>query len=288
MVKVVKNIPWVARTTGLLSGLILVILMTGCGLDDPSDGLTQDISPPSIEIVSASPPLVTGEVCGEPVGLRLIETMTGDNLHLDFRVRDDIELAQFKIDIHHNFDCHSHAKRAPDGIPWSQVVIRDIKSSNSDGSHLASEVLRVPENAKAGFYHLLIRYLDAAGNEAPYVELNLRVRNGIDTVPPTLILAALDSDTLRLARTDSLILVGHLQDNRTLTGAGHGRIEASYRDNEGILFSIGQWAADTTAFRIAYRFPPFLTSGGYTLIVEGFDAVNNVTRRTLYLQLSDP
>jgi Domain of unknown function (DUF4625) len=275
----------------------LTTMLFGCGLDPTQNAAEQDLSPPAIEVMRTFPVLSSGEICGEPVGLRIVEIMTGDTLAIDMDFHDDVALAQYKIDIHHNFDCHSHAKRAAEGLPWQLVAIRDI----DDKRRSVTEKLAVPPQVKTGFYHLMIRCLDAAGNEAPYVELNLRLRNATDTLPPTLVLESpfdAAGDTLDFSRKDSLIVVGQLLDNQPLHrmgSASKGRIELSYRDTSGTQYSISQVSAgggdDSTGmpfdFRVTYRFPSFLPTGAYTVLIEGFDAVNNATRLLLHLNLTE-
>lgn len=105
---------------------------------------------------------------------------TGDTLHLDMYFTDNEKLAQYKIDIHNDFDGHNHPKvyRAR---PWSRIIIGSL---NGREQHVHLDIA-VFDSAAAGPYHLMLRALDAAGNESEFVLKNLYVRNTFDTLAPS-------------------------------------------------------------------------------------------------------
>ncbi len=106
--------------------------------------------------------------------INLIEPAEGDSLligdphgvHFEVELSDDVMLKSYKVNIHSNFDGHTH----------SFVVTRDAttdfsfnKSWDLTGKKNASihhhEII-IPENATPGNYHLMVYCTDEAGNES--------------------------------------------------------------------------------------------------------------------------
>jgi hypothetical protein len=136
-----------------LSLLVLAIL-AGCD----SSNETIDTSAPTIEL--ADP--LSGE-----------SFAAGDAVHFEASFTDDIELGVYKIDIHNNFDGHSHGRIAkstedPGLLKWSfsQSFDFDPGLKNSD-VHLHDE-LEIPLNTMAGPYHFIVSAVDASGNATSY------------------------------------------------------------------------------------------------------------------------
>lgn len=270
------------RRAGLAPAFFL-LLLAGCGGHHALTPAPEDVTAPRIRVVASEPALASGEVCGEWIEGRIIEADAGQDIAVDLELSDDAALAQYKLDVHHNFDCHSHSKRAAASDPWTFIAIREAEGKRLE----RKEILHVPADARSGYYHLMIRCLDASGNEAPYVELNLRIRNTVDTAAPRLILDPWPGDSITLLKSDSLILAGSLEDNLNLEG---GRVELSYSDSAGTVFTINRISAregsgSSLPFRFAYRFPAFVSPGRYRLLLEGFDALNNTVRKILWLDL---
>ncbi|TVR84086.1 MAG: DUF4625 domain-containing protein [Chitinophagaceae bacterium] len=97
------------------------------------------------------------------------EINAGGHFHVRANFTDNEELASWKIDIHDNFDGHSH-KVSHKG--WSFVETGDL-SGTSDNIDIRVDV---PEDAHHGDYHLLVFALDAAGNES-FVELDIHIED---------------------------------------------------------------------------------------------------------------
>jgi len=90
-------------------------------------------------------------------GSMIYEFAPGESFTVSALFTDNNELAQFKIDIHQDFDGHSH-KMMTD--PYSEIRIKDISSK----SYALNETFSIPDAASSGTYHGTLRVLDADGN----------------------------------------------------------------------------------------------------------------------------
>lgn len=83
----------------------------------------------------------------------------GESFVVTALISDNEELSQFKIDIHHDFDGHSHKSMT---VRYSKIVIKDISGS----SYQLSETFELPDNASSGIYHGTITAVDKEGNQS--------------------------------------------------------------------------------------------------------------------------
>jgi hypothetical protein len=107
-----------------------------------------------------------------------VEIIAGSDLPFAALITDNEGLSQYKIDIHENFEGHAHDKST--GVIWSKVIINNISGL------LASPALSIPipENAGAGWYHLILTAVDAAGNQSEFDLRNIKIKNPADTSAP--------------------------------------------------------------------------------------------------------
>lgn len=78
---------------------------------------------------------------------------------IGWEVSDNMELSELRMDIHPNFDGHSHGKKADyDPFSWEKIVPLSGKLQSG------TETMEVPENVLAGPYHLDLLLLDKSGN----------------------------------------------------------------------------------------------------------------------------
>lgn len=84
--------------------------------------------------------------------------------------KDNNELAQYKIDIHDNFDGHSH-KVANE--PWAEVIIGELKGKEEE----IERKIAIPIDAAAGEYDFIVKCIDVAGNEATLKTLGVIIEN---------------------------------------------------------------------------------------------------------------
>ncbi|SDM70423.1 protein of unknown function [Catalinimonas alkaloidigena] len=271
--------------------LLLLVLLGSCGGDPLPSG--PDVTAPTITLQSSTPALTEDSVCGNWSD-HVLRTYTGQELILELAFTDDRDLSQCKIDIHHNFDCHTHGGRviAPPAVAppqkqgtellsplsllaetWSEFRIKEVSGMQQTWE----EVFAVPQNAAVGNYHLMVQGLDAAGNEAEFLEFDLQVRNAQDSLPPSLTLTQPASDTTQAKRGEVLPLVGLIQDDAPLGG---GHYELYYYDPAGTEFTALQhfFPEDQgTEFTLETEFtlPTFGSTGLYRFVMKLFDRANN-------------
>ena len=94
----------------------------------------------------------------------------GDEIHFDAEFSDNVELNQFKIDIHWG-EGHDH-KSSQNGEEWTYEYIGELSGRNQ---HVHMHI-DIPENAKHGEYHFLVYCTDKAGNES-WVALDIHIED---------------------------------------------------------------------------------------------------------------
>lgn len=86
-------------------------------------------------------------------------------VHFEMDLSDDVMLKSYKIEIHNNFDHHSHGTR----VAEATVAFTFHKSYDVSGQktvHVHHHDIQIPANATPGEYHLMVYCTDAAGNES--------------------------------------------------------------------------------------------------------------------------
>lgn len=109
--------------------------------------------------------------------INLIEPAEGDALqiggehgvHFEAKFTDNESLASYKVNIHPDFDEHTHthssilASDAAETVDFQFEKSWTLSGLNASRHH--HEII-IPENATPGIYHLVVYCTDAAGNEA--------------------------------------------------------------------------------------------------------------------------
>ena len=264
----------------LAAGLLLFLLIYSCGTDT-------DTEPPLLDILSFSPNLQRGEVCG--VTEDVIQVYSGDSLIVVANITDNENLSQYKLDVHNNFDCHGHDGNVGVNLPlpntnsqtadWTLLDIEEISGREYD----LTLRLAVPENATAGLYHFHLQAIDVSGNDVPFSNFyNVRVKNIADTIGPEIQVQQPASNSLTVNRGDAIRFTGTLTDNYSLFEGGNGVLFLSYRDessgNSFLSANVYQITEELTTYPFDFEFtvPNSLTSGNYTLFLSAFDGVRNV------------
>lgn len=140
---------------------MLLLFITSCSDDDDN-------------ILDTEKPTVT---INEPEEGEVFEV--GGELHFDILLSDNQMLASYKVDIHNNFDGHTHSgiikadnnltRQQTDVAPWSYNETFEIEGNQT--TFEAHEHIAIPDNVAEGNYHLGITVIDAAGNqEQAYVQ----------------------------------------------------------------------------------------------------------------------
>lgn len=96
----------------------------------------------------------------------------GEAIHLEMDLSDNEKLASYKVDIHNNFDNHTHSTKASaeDSVAFSySKVFTDIAGQKNAHVHHHDIVIPTELNGKpirTGKYHFVVYCIDEAGNEA--------------------------------------------------------------------------------------------------------------------------
>lgn len=94
----------------------------------------------------------------------------GETIPFSYVFTDNDELGKYNIEVHHNFDHHTHSTSATtcsmDDVkeaqnPW--VFNQDFNISDGQKSFSAREDIKIPTNIDTGDYHFMIRLTDKAG-----------------------------------------------------------------------------------------------------------------------------
>jgi hypothetical protein len=91
----------------------------------------------------------------------------GREIEVKATFTDNKELSEYKIDIHDNFDSHSHDKTQ--SVPWAEIIIGELSGKKEE----INFKVKIPENTETGPYHFDIKCLDAAGNESRYISRDI-------------------------------------------------------------------------------------------------------------------
>lgn len=102
------------------------------------------------------------------------ELKIGDEhgIHFEMDLPDDVMLKSYMIEIHSNFDHHSHGKGRTATMDEATVDFdfnRFYDISGEKMAHIHYHDVIIPANATSGDYYLMVYYADAAGNEAHIV-----------------------------------------------------------------------------------------------------------------------
>jgi hypothetical protein len=192
---------------------VAVLSFSSC--DDDSE--TIDVTAPTIEL-------------GDPAYGESFEA--GNSVHFEASFTDDIELGAYKIDIHNNFDGHSHGRIAktsedPDLLKWSFEESFDFDPGlkNSD-IHLHDE-LEIPESTMAGPYHFIVSALDKSGNSTSHQdgstkEVEIHITN---SSMPVVDITNLENDELEIEVGEKFMVAGKVTDPTAGEYAGMHAIE---------------------------------------------------------------
>lgn len=94
----------------------------------------------------------------------------GGAIFFDYLFRDDVELGAYNLEIHNNFDHHTHSTEAgecrQDPVkhpvhPW--ILNKDYPIPAGSTSYEAKLTIPVPEDVDPGEYHFMVRLTDRSG-----------------------------------------------------------------------------------------------------------------------------
>ncbi len=96
----------------------------------------------------------------------------GDHIHFSMEVSDDVALGSYKVEIHNNFDGHTHDHVSPmhdhEEEPFAfNRVWSDIADKRN--AHVHHHEIEIPSDVALGDYHFIVYCSDKAGNETQVV-----------------------------------------------------------------------------------------------------------------------
>ncbi|MCH5714821.1 DUF4625 domain-containing protein [Niabella hibiscisoli] len=141
----------------LLTSLLgLLLLIAACSKKD-QDAI--DTTYPEIDVLTAG---AFPKQCSE--------VQRGQSFTARIHASDNKELGSVSIDIHHNFDHHSHSTEVAgcnmDAVKTPvkpMVLIQTINVPGGQTSYVAEQTIHIPADVDAGDYHFLIRVTDKEG-----------------------------------------------------------------------------------------------------------------------------
>ena len=86
-------------------------------------------------------------------------------VHFEMDLSDDVMLKSYMIEIHSNFDHHSHGKSRVAGETVDFSFNKSYDISGKKAAHIHHHDIMIPKDATPGDYHLMVYCTDAAGNE---------------------------------------------------------------------------------------------------------------------------
>lgn len=188
--------------------LFLIIALSLLSCDDSNEPV--DVTAPELEIT-------------EPANGEFLTA--GESVHLLGRLTDDIELAEFQVDAHNNFDGHAHGRVTgtlddPSLLKWSITERFPVPAGRRSIDIDFHDELIVPANAMAGPYHLIVSAVDKAGNATSYqdgstVEIEVYIRNNSQ---PVITIANLVEGELEIEVGSPFVVEGTIADDVPAAG----------------------------------------------------------------------
>ena len=139
----------------IITAMGVAVLMTGCSKNKEAP----DTEYPAVDMTAAT---AFPRQCSELV--------RGQEFTANIPVADNVELGSVSIDIHHNFDHHSHSTEVDecnmDAVKTPSnpfLLVKSIPIPAGNKSYTVSEAIEIPEDVDAGDYHFMIRVTDKEG-----------------------------------------------------------------------------------------------------------------------------
>lgn len=136
---------------------VAVLLLSNCGKEN--NAASVDTEYPEIVITA-----------GNAFPKQCSTIKRGDKVTFRATFTDNVQLGSASIDIHHNFDQHSHSTEVsnctPDPVKAAvkpYLLIREITIPAGLKTYEATSEITIPTDVDAGDYHFLIRLTDKEG-----------------------------------------------------------------------------------------------------------------------------
>lgn len=112
---------------------------------------------------NASAPKITLIAPGENDVLQI-----GKAIHFDMDLDDEILLQSYRVEIHDNFDGHSHTP-ANEGSPFPSIFDKTWELQGVKKRNIHHHGIVIPADAKEGIYHLRIWCTNANGEQSTVI-----------------------------------------------------------------------------------------------------------------------
>jgi hypothetical protein len=246
---------------------IIIVSLASCQKTNES-GDTQN---PVINVISTIPQLSAVEICGA-ISPFTFKISTEQSITLNLKLTDDVALSEMKIDIHHNFDCHTH-KSLKNQVVWNLI---EIISLDEKKEVEMTKILTPPSNVVPGNYHLTLFCVDMQGKEATRMYYDIVIFDPIDTQKPQITISE-PTENETFAQNSTITISGKAKDDQKMGG---GFVEISIKNAQDLEFSvinlsIPQEVEKEFSFETSYTFPPFFQPGDYQIIIKAADWRNN-------------
>jgi len=146
----------------------------------------------------------------------------GSGIHLEVEFTDDTELKSYKVDIHSNFDGHTHkSTNSEDTIAWSFQKSWNFDAGQKN-AHVHHHEIVVPHeyngnDISQGIYHFMIYCTDAAGNES-WTAVPVKIMKSADKELPTFTGIVAPASNQIFANGQTIAISGTVNDNDALHG----------------------------------------------------------------------
>ncbi len=145
----------------------------------------------------------------------------GSKIHFEVDFSDDVELKSYKVDIHDNFDGHTHKSTKHEGTPWHFQQSWDFEAGKKS-AHVHHHEIVIPteiagEEVATGDYHFMVYCTDAAGNES-WVAIDVEIQEPTDTELPVISNVTAPTANQSFATDDVITISGTVSDNDHLAG----------------------------------------------------------------------
>ncbi len=274
---------------------ILLLLYSGCkSKKDKIEPDSEFPEKPVIEILYTVPAVGSSFICGI-ADERTIKLNSSGVFKLEFNLKAKEGLSQYKIDLHNNFDCHTHkialetdeftknktneSTLKVTSTSWKILKIVDIEGQQ----RTITEELTIPPDVIAGNYHFMIQCVDVKGNEASFVVYNLKIENIEDLEPATIQIVSPSSDSIALNKGDNVNFSILVIDNQNLD---KGRIEITYLNPSSTEFTLDQYyfpvgEGESGSYNYSYLIPSFSSIGVHLFIIKVYDKVGNISEKQI-------
>ena len=210
-----------------------------------------------------------------------IEAYAGQPLPISIKFVDNVDLKEYKLDIHDDFDGHTHGRVSYE--PWSYLEI-DALAGNLK---TLTKDIQIPTTAAAGKYHLIINCVDKAGNQAEFVEIDLLIKNPDDEQNPTVtVFPPNNVSTININLGQTLTFAGVANDNKRLRKM---EVHMHYEPTDAEIFHTDTTFVDSVSnFPFSYAIPVTnsMPTGDYNIEVKLEDAVYNRLTKNIRVKVN--